>query len=111
MKYLFSKRSPWSQVCSFPDDDYTGAITNAQFDNTNLTAQAQTPTTKKTKPIPKPKKDDDGAHFNLCYVSDQPPEVFLSHHTLSRECPSMTDQERKQVYGSLGDRRRKGHRS
>ena len=109
MKYLFSKRSPWSQVCSFPDDDYTGAITNAQFDNTNLTAQAQTPTTKKTKPVPKAKKDD-GGHCNLCYVSDQPVEVFLSHHTLDPSCPSMTDQERRQLYGSLGDRRKGSRR-
>ena len=107
MKYLFSKKSPWSQVCSFPDDDYTGAITNVQFDNTNHSAQ--TPSTK-SKPVPKAKKDDDGGHCNLCYVSDQPVEVFLSHHTLDPSCPSMTDQERRQLYGSLGDRRKGSRR-
>ena len=108
MKYLANKKPPWLNVCSYPDDDYDGAITNAQIGNSNHAAK--TPTTKKTKPIPKAKKDD-GGHCNLCYVSDQPVEVFLSHHTLAPECPSMTDQERRQVYGSLGDRRGKGHRS
>ena len=106
MKYLFAKKSPWSQVCSYPDDDTTGAVNMANSNHT-----AKTTTTKKTKPVPKAKKDDEGGHCNLCYVSDQPPEVFLSHHTLALECPSMTEQERRQVYGSLGDRRRKGHRS
>ena len=106
MKYLFAKKSPWSQVCSYPDDDTTGAVNMANSNHT-----AKTTTTKKTKPVPKAKKDDEGGHCNLCYVSDQPPEVFLSHHTLALECPSMTEQERRQVYGSLGDRRGKGHRS
>ena len=92
MEYLLSKKPMWQPTTSV--DNHTN----------------QTPTNK-TKPVPRPKKDDDGGHCNLCYVSDQPVEVFLSHHTLAPECPSMTDQERRQLYGSQGDRRRKGHRS
>ena len=108
MKYLFSKKSPWSQVCSYPDDDYTGTITNAQIDNTNHAAK--TPSTR-TMPLTKAKKDDTVPQCKLCQVSDQPPAVYLSHHTLDPACPSMTDQERRQVYGSQGARRKKGHRS
>ena len=91
-EYLLSKKPLWQPTTSVDND--TDPM----------------PTTM-TKPVPKPKKDDKEAHCNLCYVSNQPVEVFLSHHTLAPECPSMTDQERRQLYGSQGTRRRKGHRS
>ena len=42
---------------------------------------------------------------DLCYHSGQPISVTLSHPTLSLKCPSLTDQERRQLARSMGDRR------
>ena len=42
---------------------------------------------------------------DLCYHNGQPISVILSHPTLSLDCPLLTDQERKQIIGSVGDRR------
>ena len=107
MNYLLNKKSPWSQVCSYPDDDYVGPVSNAQFGTKDHAAH---PTPTKTKTVDKPKKDDEVTQCKMCQVSDQPPAVYLSHHTFDPACPSMTEQERRQLYGSLGGKGRQGHR-
>ena len=55
--------------------------------------------------------DDEGGHCELCYKCDQPVDVFLSHNTFDFQCPSMTEEERRRLHGSQGDRSRQGYRS
>jgi len=44
------------------------------------------------------KKQDDVC--NLCYMENLPPEIFLSHPTLHPRCPSLSDADKKRLYGN-----------
>ena len=108
-EYLANKKPWWNtQICSYPSDDYDDAVTTSpQFGTANHAAHAPS---IKTKPDVKPKKDDNDTFCKLCNVTDQPATVYRSHHTFDPKCPSMTEQERKQLYGSHGARRKQGIR-
>ena len=94
------------QVSGPVKDDYEPAA--AQFGMKNHAAD-----TPYHQPVPDDNQPDDDAsgHCELCYKCDQPVEVFLSHNTFDLSCPSMTDQERRQLYGSQSDWRRVGYKS
>ena len=47
---------------------------------------------------PKLKKTQDDV-CNLCYMENLPPEIFLSHPTLHPRCPSLSDADKKRLYG------------
>ena len=95
LSYLTTMNQPANQSPSLIRHSPAQSRVSRNYDNDKLSSMTETPRTQ---------TDRDHKHQDemckLCYMENLPPEIFMSHPNLHPRCPSVSDADKKRMYGS-----------
>ena len=93
LSYLTTINQPAFQSPSLIRSTTAQPQVSQNYDNDQLSSMTK-------PPRPQTHRDHQDEMCKLCYMENLPPEIFLSHPNLHPSCPSISDADKKRMYGS-----------